>query len=230
MSVKFKNPKTGEVMSLGEAFDKFCGAKTCCAECPLAPFIGAWDDCKIWIWDNIEKAAEVMKLEVVREEEKVLVETQDEETGDLIYTVKEEKSMDTSNSKPKICEILGVEVGEEFKIKGLDETVFQILDDGTFTTQPFNVPGSTTVLLRALDHPERVVHLPRWSSDEVALAKTFWDACYNMADVFFFRGNNGRLSWGVDSESMPLEENYLPVCLFPQIKNGQKVYLRDIVG
>lgn len=244
MAIKFKNPETGEVLTLtsDDVFNKFCGAQDCCAECPLGSFPGTWEDCETWMWNNIEKAAEVVGLEVVREEEKTLVETQDEETGDLIYAVKEEESMDMNNgkpnnSKPKICEILGVEVGEEFKIKGLDETVFQILDDGTFTAQPFNVPGSTTVLLRsttvllrALDHPERIVHLPRWSPDEVTLAKMFWDACYNMADVFFSRGNDGRLSWGVNSDSMPPEENYLPVCLFPHIKNGQKVYLRDIVG
>ena len=202
MNVKFNNPKTGEVMGPDEAFNKFCRAKDCCAECPLGSFPGTWEDCEAWMWDNIEKTAKAMELEVVREEEKM---------------------------KPKICEILGVEVGEEFKIKGLDAVVFQILDDGTFTTQPINAPVSSSALLRALDHPEWVERLPHWSPDEVALARAFLDACFSKEDVFFARKSNGRLCWGVYSENMDLSENHLPVCLFPQIKNDQKVYLRYIV-
>lgn len=211
MNVKFKNPKTGEILTPDEAFDKLCGAQNYCIGCPLGSLTGTREDCKIWMENNIEKAAGVMGLEVVREEEKM---------------------------KPKICEILGVEVGEEFKIKGQDGVVFQILDDGTFATQPDNVPESTkallaestTALLQALDHPEWVERLPSWSPDEVALARAFLDACYDMEDAFFARKANGRLYWGVDSEGMNSCDSFLPVNLFPQIKIGQKVYLRDIVG
>lgn len=209
MVIKFKNPKTGEVLTLtsDDVFNKFCGAQDCCAGCPLGSFPGTWEDCKTWMWNNIEKVAEVMGLEVVKEEEK------------------EEEKM-----KPKICEILGVEVGEEFKIKGQDGVVFRILDDGTFVTQPINAPESSVALLQTLDHPEWVERLPSWSPDEVALARVFLDACYNMEDVFFARKANGRLYWGVGSEGMDSGDSFLPVNLFPQIKNDQKVYLRDIVG
>lgn len=203
MSVKFKNPETGEILTPDEAFEKFCGSQNYCAGCPLNSIPGIWDDCQTWMGNNVEKVAEIMKLEVVREEDKM---------------------------KPKICEILGVEVGEEFKIKGWDKVVFQILDDGTFATQPVNVPGSSTALLRALDHPEWVEHLPSWSPDEVTLARVFLDVCYGMGDVFFARKGNGRLYWGVDSEGIVLSENFLPIGLFPQIKCGQQVYLRDIVS
>ena len=203
MSVKFKNPETGEILTPDEVFEKFCGSQNCCAGCPLNSLPGTWDDCQTWMGNNVEKVAEIMKLEVIREEDKM---------------------------KPKICEILGVEVGEEFKIKGFDGCQFQILDDGTFATQPVNVPGSSTALLQAIEHSERVERLPRWSADEVAVARAFLEACYNKEDVFFFRRSNGRLCWGVDSEGMDLNENHLPVCLFPQIKNCHKIYLRDIVG
>ena len=213
MSVKFKNPKNGEIFTLVKAFERFCGSQNYCVGCPFNSLPGTWDDCETWTENNIEEAAEIMKLEVVREEEKTDME-----------------SKKTTNTKPKICEILEVEVGEEFKIKGWDTVVFQILDDGTFITQPVNVPGSSTALLQAIEHPERVGHLPRWSADEVALARAFLEACCNKEDVFFSRRSNGRLCWGVDSEGMDLSENHLPVCLFPQIKNGEKVYLQDIVG
>ena len=205
MVIKFKNPKTGEVLTLtsDDVFNKFCGAQDCCIGCPLGSLPGTWEDCETWMWNNIEKVAEVMELEVVKEEEKM---------------------------KPKICEILGVEVGEEFKINGWDTVTFQILDDGTFSTEPGNVPGSTTALLRALDHPEWVEHLPSWSPDEVTLARVFLDVCYDKESVFFARTGNGTLYWSVEFEGRDLRENILPMCLFPQIKCGQKVYLRDIVG
>ena len=203
MSVKFKNPRTGEVLPPNETFNKLCRAHDCCVGCPLVSLTGAWEDCGTWVLENIEKAAEAMGLEVVKEEEKM---------------------------KPKICEILGVEPGESFCIQGFDGVLFWIMDDGTFTTQPNNAPGSSMALLQTLDHPERVEHLPSWSPDEVTLARVFLDACYSKENVFFARTGNGRLCWGVDSEGMDLSENLLPMCLFPQIKCGQKVYLRDIVG
>ena len=219
MVIKFKNPKTGEVLTPDEAFNKFCGAQDCCAECPLSSLPGTWEDCEAWMWDNIEKVAEVMGLEVVKEDEKTLGEKSVDMNNDNL-----------NNNKPKICEILGVEPGESFYIQGFDGVLFWIMDDGTFTTQPNNAPGSSTVLLQTLDHPERVEHLPPWSPDEVTLARAFLDACYSKEDVFLARKDNGRLCWGADSEGMDLNENHLPVCLFPRIKNGQKVYLRDIVG
>ena len=205
MVIKFKNPKTGEVLTLtsDDVFNKFCGAQDCCAECPLGSFPGTWEDCETWMWNNIEKVAEVMGLEVVKEEEKM---------------------------KPKICEILGVEPGESFYIQGFDGVLFWIMDDGTFTTQPNNAPGSSMALLQTLDHPERVEHLPHWSPDEVTLARMFLDVCYDKESVFFARTGNGTLYWSVEFEGRDLRENILPMCLFPQIKCGQKVYLRDIVG
>lgn len=208
MKVKFIKP-----MSVEQAFENFCNHQASCRGCPLDDKGNSWNECRDWVINHPSEAAKIMELELVREKEDKK-ETEEEQTM----------------SRPKICEILGVEVGEKFRIQGSDETVFQILNDGTFATQPVNVPGSTTALLQAIEHPERVVCLSRWSPDEVALARAFWEACYSMDDVFFYRRSNGRLCWGVDSEGMDLSENHLPVCLFPQIKNGHKIYLRDIVS
>ena len=82
------------------------------------------------------------------------------------YT-KEEANMD----KPRICEILGIEPGESFYIQGFDGVLFWIMDDGTFTTQPNNAPGSASALLRTLDHPDRIIRKPRFTEQEVEAAK-----------------------------------------------------------
>ena len=73
--------------------------------------------------------------------------------------------------KPRICEILGVEPGESFYIRGLEGIEFWIMDDGTFSTRPSNVPGSTKALLLTLDHPERIIRKPRFTQQEVERAK-----------------------------------------------------------
>ena len=79
----------------------------------------------------------------------------------------EEANMD----KPRICEILGIEPGESFYIQGFDGVLFWIMDDGTFTTQPNNAPGSASALLRTLDHPDRIIRKPRFTEQEVEAAK-----------------------------------------------------------
>ena len=73
--------------------------------------------------------------------------------------------------KPRICEILGIEPGESFYIQGFDGVLFWIMDDGTFTTQPNNAPGSASALLRTLDHPDRIIRKPRFTEQEVERAK-----------------------------------------------------------
>ena len=61
--------------------------------------------------------------------------------------------------KPIICSILGVEVGEEFKISGYsDTTVFCILQDGTFQTRPPKQKNSSYALMAALNHPDLVIY------------------------------------------------------------------------
>ena len=79
------------------------------------------------------------------------------------YT-KEEANMD----KPKICEVLGVEVGTPFHIKGFCEkdVEFWIMEDGTFSTRPSNISGSAYALLRTLDHPDRIIRKPKPEQEE----------------------------------------------------------------
>ena len=100
------------------------------------------------------EAARLMGYEVVEDDHIPQVE-------------KKEANMD----KPRICEILGIEPGESFYIQGFDGVLFWIMDDGTFTTQPNNAPGSASALLRTLDHPDRIIRKPRFTQQEVEAAK-----------------------------------------------------------
>lgn len=83
------------------------------------------------------------------------------------------KKEDANMDKPRICEILGVVPGEEFFIKDFysGHVTFRIMDDGTFSTRPSNISGSSLELLRTLDHPDRIIRKPRFTEQEVEAAK-----------------------------------------------------------
>ena len=115
--------------------------------------------------ENRKKASRLMGYEVVYEPGDDASPIED--VAKAFSEIGKEANMD----KPRICEILGVEPGESFYIRGLEGTEFWIMDDGTFSTRPSNVPGSTKALLLTLDHPERIIRKPRFTEQEVERAK-----------------------------------------------------------
>ena len=144
------------------------------------------------------------------------------------------KLKEANMDKPRICEILGVEPGESFYIRGLEGIEFWIMDDGTFSTRPSNVPGSTKALLLTLDHPERIIRKPRFTQQEVEDAKTIKrmfgsgnfshfthiqkDEMGRPAMVDCPMGDDGRFLVGL-AEGM-----------FPSIRPGQSYTLDEIIG
>ena len=159
-----------------------------------------------------------MGYEVVEENSNKLKET-------LINGNKEEVNMD-KQARPRICEVLGVEVGECFCIKGFCEkdVDFCIENDGTFSTRPSNVQGSSVALLRTLDHPDRIIRKPRFTEQEVERAKAIkmiYPNAYRLknSDVFV-------QVWGKEGILLAHAE----VDLFPSLRPGQPVELDEIIG
>ena len=127
--------------------------------------------------------------------------------------------------KPRICEILRVEPGETFYIKGFDGVLFWIMDDGTFTTQPNNAPGSASALLRTLDHPDRIIRKSRFTKQEVNLATVLME--FRKDDtVTIGKQVNGPVWWRANSG----EHGIFPSELFPSIQPGQSYTLDEIIG
>ena len=82
----------------------------------------------------------------------------------------------SENKKPRIAEILGVEVGERFSLMGFQPLYveFWIKSDGTFETKPPRTPNSSVALLRAIEQPCFVIRKPRrprWTEQDKADAK-----------------------------------------------------------
>ncbi len=197
--MKFRD-KNGEVF---ETHCDMCGAGS--SGCNLV-----WKNvlCRL-LKENPHEAARLMGFEV-----------EEDSKGVEIDQFKKEANMD----KPRICEILGVEVGERFCIKGFCEkdVEFCIKSDGTFSTRPSNVQGSSVALLCTLDHLNRIIRKPRWTEQEVERAKAikllFPNAKTATNCVTFTGISDGILTW------------QLPPSLFEFTQDNQSYTLDEIIG
>ena len=130
--------------------------------------------------------------------------------------------------KPRICEILGVEPGESFYIRGLEGTEFWIMDDGTFSTRPSNVPGSTKALLLTLDHPDRIIRKPRFTEQEVKRAKAIQVMWPEAKEVRVRNGAQGEIEYRVCTGCAVLGVLYGDV--FPTMERLKEYTLDEIIG
>ena len=198
--MRFRDPKTG----------KMCG---------LQGLLLAWIRFRAhrdtdWAKENAEEVARMMGYEAVDEMREEMREPQ-------LNAGKEEANMD----KPRICEILGIEPGESFYIQGFDGVLFWIMDDGTFTTQPNNAPGSASALLRTLDHPDRIIRKPRFTQQEVEDAKYI----KRILKVDSVRRNiygNGLIAMKSDNTVSVVINSEM----FPSIQPGHSYTLDEIIG
>ena len=154
--MKFRNPETGEVF-VNELLIQadYCIGKECFCGCVLQKYV---PNCSKFVKDNPHEAARLMGYEVVEDDKVVEIDQ-----------VKKEANMD----KPRICEVLGVEVNENFKFNDFpfDECkVYFVGTDGEIR----NAKGGSVTggeLCYIINNPDRIIHKPRWTQQEVERAK-----------------------------------------------------------
>ena len=223
--MKFRNPETGEVLRYRDIIPVLC--KSGCDNCPIIADVLKHDNqsCHAWILNHPHKAARLMGYEVVEEmwEPQLNEGEMDKEMEKNHFSAIKEANMD----KPRICEILGVVPEEEFFIRGFypGHVTFRIMDDGTFSTRPSNISGSTKELLQTLDHPDRIIRKPRWTEQEVELAKVLYDL--RRSESIVIGRNKGGALWWRDGDSA---EGILPHNLFPTLSECNCVKLDEIIG
>lgn len=135
--------------------------------------------------------------------------------------------------KPRICEVLGVEVGEQVYYKDPNDEMLQ------FFVQPDGVPvfvfesgkpvgkiGMGYAIAQAINHPDRIIRKPRFTQQEVESAKIISVLFPEATHIERLRGSKvlgitgAKDGWIADIESS----------LFPEIKSGQSVTLDEIIG
>ena len=130
--------------------------------------------------------------------------------------------------KPRICEVLGVEVGQRFNFNDFplcDPVTFFVDEDGNIR----NVRGikvEVNELCYMINHAECIVRHPRFTPQEVEDAKTIVrihaDATHLERDST--GGNALRLCF-FERNSRPIN-----IHMFPSIKPGESYTLKEIIG
>ena len=138
--------------------------------------------------------------------------------------IKEEANMD----KPRICEVLGVEVGEDVKYRHTDgsEENLCVCEDGRVIISSLSCKiTATSVLINAINHPDRIIRKPRWTEQEVEDAKT-------IKRVFGRDGTIERHSktMTVPYSTLTFDHLYISENLFPSLHPDESVTLDEIIG
>ena len=132
-------------------------------------------------------------------------------------TEKKEANMD----KPRICEVLGVEVGERFEL-GNTGIILLVNDDGLLHIglshgNHKETDMNVNYLVKAINDPDRIIRKPRFTEQEAEDAKTLYRLFGNYSVAEF----GARHCFG----GLRLKEN-----AFPSIQIGQSYTLDEIIG
>ena len=223
----FRNPDTNQIfVDIHAAYADFCNSRDCDTDCPLdAPtYKDGYEFCSVWAIHHPVEAARLMGYEVLEDDEKCSncaypnpsVECVTCGTSHRNYQ-KEEANMD----KPRICEVLGVEVDEQFDFcmyNGL------YVDKAGYVRTNKGVIIDGDVLCLLFNEPSHIIRKPRWTEQEVKAAEailTLWPDATILEDgrPYYIRVHGkDRLLNTVDLD------------LFPSIQPGQSVKLSEICG
>ena len=180
-----------------------------CDVCPISGKAVEGQSCYEYCQSHLEEAAALIGFEIVDEESKFAKDVNTHCKAD----------------KPRLAKILGVEVGEKFKIPingGI--ATFEITENGKFKTDPPNMVGSTYMLLEAIERPEIIIHQTRLTPDELTICKAVgakWasrDICSLCVDLWSGKPIMSREGYISSKGTVMLGR--INSNLFPSLKDG----------
>ena len=203
--MKFRS-KTGEVLAGEQAQLRFCKGRHCC-ECPMNQESPAKECCVDFRKSHPHEAARLMGYEVVEDD----------------HIPQAEKKEETNMGKPRICEVLGVDVDEVFTIETpvRKSTYCRIDEKGKI----YNTCVET--LCYAINHPDCIIRKPRWTEQEVEDAKAIRRIMSEYTDIV--RKKDGCVTH-LFLTSEDVVDYFLDSELFPSLRPGETVKLDEIIG
>lgn len=218
--MKFRNPETGEVIPIYVALSRYCDTKGgWCCKCSLPGAMNQPENpCAPWVELHPHEAASLMGYEVVEEH----TQTHEKTHADAIENAcvqSEEANMD----KPRICEVLGVEVGQNFKLKGADMG-FYVDRDGIVKREEDDKSVGLPEICMMINLPDQIIRKPRFTEQEVERAKAIkviYPTAYQLEEadpLIRVWDKEGKLLAHVD------------VNLFLSLKPEQSYTLDEIIG
>ena len=220
--MKFRDPKTGKVyQNARAALDSFpCPQRVSCENCK---FDG--NKCtEKWVNEHPQEAARLMGYEVVEETHGNAQKTH----ADAIENARvhsEDANMD-KQKKPRICEVLGVEVGEEFLTASTYRMMYHITEAGAFLDSAGNYPNAH-VVCDLISNPDHIIRKPRFTEQEVEDAKTIKRIFDCAGDVIVERHRDHKLRLIKNGGVLGV---FLNMSLFSSIQTGQSYTLDEIIG
>ncbi len=129
----------------------------------------------------------------------------------------------SENKKPRLAEVLGVEVGERFNILSAPNNPYYVSEFGWLVDKNDYIISNW--INRIINEPDLIKRRPSWTEQEVENAK----AIKQLAPRFEYIERSSSLGmvlytkqeWGSDNISLPD---------FPSMETGQRVALDDIIG
>lgn len=244
--MKFRNPETGEVLSISDAVDHYCKQRWC-DNCALREPVGDPDKvCADWAEYHPHEAARRRGLEVVEDDHfrgstKMGADypcrtcdcgwgsISDESVRtchDSCQALKAYMERKANMDKPRICEVLGVDSGEKFCITYISHAMritrtCWIDKNGDIVSDDGRIPAEA--LSQIINHPDRIIRKPRWTEQEVERAKAI-KVLYPEADSLD----------ECDPQVKVLNTKFviatLDTALFPSLRPGETVTLNEIIG
>lgn len=129
--------------------------------------------------------------------------------------------------KPRIAQVLGVEVGEDVKYRHTDGTAENICvcEDGRVIISSLSCKMSTVaVLINAINHPDRIIRKPRWTEQEVEDAK---DILRLLEDAHSIKKYAGDIMWICNSHNVTMVN--AKAGMFPSLRLGETITLDEII-
>lgn len=231
MAMTFRDPKTGEMFESLEkkVVEDFC-MKINCGECPMNIPEGHKSKycCDGFMTYKPIEAARLMGYKEANTANAVEEHTKTHEKRTRAIENTRVQSEEANMDKPRICEVLGVEVGEDVKYRHTDGTEENICvcEDGRVIISSLSCKMSTVaVLINAINHPDRIIRKPRWTEQEVEDAET-------VLRVFGRNGTIKRHSKAMTApySNLTFDHMYINEDLFPSIKPGEAITIKEICG
>lgn len=173
--------------------------------------------------ENRKKAAHLMGYEVVEEHMQTHEKTHAVAIGNARARLEE-----ANMNKPRICEVLGVEVGQRFRVdypKGMTAWL-HINEDGYVEREGganrFKVGNS---IAWSINHPDRIIRKPRFTEQEVEAAKAVKVLFPFTTHLIQFQPNEPVSAKAGDAFVVNLNS-----VLFPSIQPGKPYTLDEIIG
>ena len=152
-------------------------------------------------------------------------------TGNNIENLMEEANVD----KPRICEVLGVEVDEEWTVSGNDIAIYRVSGGVAleYAMPKYNgngygqwIPAGMPCLVDFINHPDRIIRKPRFTQQEVELFRAI-QVLYPKAEYVERIKDSGviGLSNNTCGWIMDIDKD-----LFPALRPGESVKLDEIIG